>query len=328
MSISNFLFILFLLPFLLIFNLGGTYINDGLGQFFYLLYYNAIAIWGTILLIRHKNTDNRIKYNIWGIILLLFITSHYITISRHDVNSMVWLLPFTIWAPITVLWMLIRKTKFRYFYLLCFLAFPVFVATKGFIRTQKFLITCKQQTPSIQYNPIYLPEKFFHITDRGFEANIIEVNGKYNDKKEWISYLDERLYKDYHNQILVYSTCSETEGIKNILNKISANNVILCNDSFIKEISSEVQQIVNTINLVKDGKKEPIVTDIRLRLAAKPFVGSFLAKIGKKNITYCNHSDYKFQHSLWRNIKTDKSYQKFIKLQKNTKANRKKTFTP
>lgn len=318
MTISNFLFILFLLPFLFIFKLGGTYSDDGLGQGFYLFYYYAIAIWGIILLILHENTDKKIKYNIWGIILFLFITSHYITICRHGIKALDYLFPLIIWPPLTILWILVRKLKFRYFYLLCFVAVPIFFSIKDFIKELQFSITCEQQTPSIQYNPIYLPEKFFHMANGKLEANIIEIDGKYNEKKEWISYLDERLYEDYHNQILVYTSCSELRHIKNILKNISANNVVLCHDRSIKETSSEVQQIVNTINLVKDGKKEPIVTDIRLRLAAKPFIGSFLAKKGKKNITYCSYSDYDPQNNtLWRKIKTDKSYSKFIKIKKN-----------
>lgn len=323
MTISNILFFLFLLPFLCIFKLGGTYGSDGLGQIFYLLYYYAIAIWGIILLILHKNTNKKIKYNIWGIILFLLITSHYITICRHGIKALDYLFPLIIWPPLTILWILVRKLKFWYFYLLCFVAVPIFFSIKDFIKEQQFSISCEQQTPSIQYNPIYLPEKFFHMANGKLEANIIEVDGKYNEKKEWISYLDERLYEDedYHNQILVYTSCSDLryiKNIKNILKNISANNVVLCHDRSIKETSSEVQQIVNTINLVKDGKKEPIVTDIRLRLAAKPFIGSFLAKKGKKNITYCTYSDYDPQNNtLWRKIKTDKSYSKFIKIKKN-----------
>ena len=86
----------------------------------------------------------------------MFITSHYITLCRHGIKALDYLFPLILWPPLTILWILVRKLKFRYFYLLCFVAVPIVFSIKDFIKELQFSMTCEQQTPPIQYNPIYL----------------------------------------------------------------------------------------------------------------------------------------------------------------------------
>ena len=324
LSVSNILLVLFLLPFLVLFKLGGTYGEDGLWQGFYFFYYNFISIWIILKLVKHRNTKNIVRYRVWAGVLFLFITSHYITLSRYGIDAKYYLFPYTVWAPLTIIYLLTRRSKLCYVYIFVFLAIPLFFSLKSYIKEQYFLFTCEKQTPEIQYNPIYLSEKFFHITEDGLEANVIEVDGKYNDKGEWISYLDERLYKDYNNQILVFknATCNNIERIKNILKNISAHNVILCKNSSVKDVFSDIRQFTTTLNLIENDENIPLVTGIRLGFAESPFWGSF---IKKKKIIYCNYKDYNIKDNTFlQNIKENNLYNQFIKLKQNNENHRPK----
>ena len=315
-NLSNIIFVLLLYPFIAIFKLGGVYIDDGLTFGGYLLYYEIIAMYAILKLFIHRNTKNIKEYRIWASLLFLFIISHYVTLSRHGIDAKFCLSPLIVWAPLTIIYFLTKINELRYICMFCFIAIPLFFSISSFIKEKEFIRTCEKQTPSIQYNPIYLPQKFFHHTDDGMQPNIVEVDGKYDENKEWISYLDERLYKDYNNQILIYKSCKKIEKIKNILKDVSVKNVILCGDSYIKDVSPNIRQFTTTLNLVKDYEYLPLVTIIQLSLTEDPFWGVNSFKKGKK-VTRCNYEKYKNKRLL-QVIKENDLYNQFIKIKEDT----------
>ncbi|MFV0626366.1 MAG: hypothetical protein ACK5N8_03330 [Alphaproteobacteria bacterium] len=91
------------------------------------------------------------------------------------------------WAPLFITFLfLVYDIKYKLIYILLFFAIPIGAIAREKIITDNFIATCESKTPKAEYNPIYLPDEFFHeeIIDgkRILEPNIKDSTEIKNNK--------------------------------------------------------------------------------------------------------------------------------------------------
>ena len=159
------------------------------------------------------------KRNLVFIPLLIFLIFLYIiAVKSHRYTA--GLLDVLYFLPVLVAFILWNKKSANPTRnLIIFLAVPFSLIVFDKIVTLGFQLSCPFTTPEAEYNPIYLPKRFFHEEDGKLVPNIQEIN-------QIPSFHD---LPDVHweHSILVYETCGwiKEEIAKELLRK---ENVILC----------------------------------------------------------------------------------------------------
>lgn len=244
--------------------------------------------------------------------------------------------------PIIILfWFLIRRLKWRYLFLLLFLAFPAFLVVKDGIEIYHFKNTCNQNTPKAWYDPIYLPIDFFHeekdnngVTKR--VPNIIKL-----------PVYDDSLYDKYKKHISFYWNCdifkgNATDVIERrarIKNLILQGNIVLCpqtmnfddcswipeksirtmlrlnfnRHSCIPEITEILPSSKTVYRLTEDGSFIPVATFFAQQYIGTPFMRKLFPNHNKINCKY-NVNDTYNNHSWYR--RSEQAFENYIKLKK------------
>ena len=159
------------------------------------------------------------KRNLVFIPLLAFlIYLYFIAIGMHKYTAGLLDPIFFLPALITfILWNKMSANPVRN--LIIFLAVPFSFVAFDKIATLGFQLSCPFTTPEAEYNPIYLPKRFFHEENGKLAPNIQEIN-------QIPSFHD---LPDVHREhsILVYDTCGwvKEKIAKELLRK---ENIILC----------------------------------------------------------------------------------------------------
>ena len=149
-------------------------------------------------------------------ILLIFL--YIIAVKSHRYTA--GLLDVLYFLPVLVTFTLWNKKSAKPTRnLIIFLAVPFSLIAFDKIVTLGFQLSCPFTTPEAEYNPIYLPKRFFHEKDGKLIPNIQEI-------KELQVYANYRV-PDISNTIFLYDFCGWTD--KNVTQKlIEQRNIVLC----------------------------------------------------------------------------------------------------
>lgn len=159
------------------------------------------------------------KRNLVFIPLLIFLIFLYIiAVKSHRYTA--GLLDVLYFLPVLVTFILWnKKTANPTRNLIIFLAVPFSLIAFDKIVTLGFQLSCPFIIPETEYNPIYLPKRFFHEEDGKLVPNIQEI-------KELQVYANYRV-PDINNTIFLYDFCGWTD--KNVTQKlIEQRNIVLC----------------------------------------------------------------------------------------------------
>lgn len=159
------------------------------------------------------------KRNLVFIPLLIFLIFLYIiAVKSHRYTA--GLLDVLYFLPVLVAFILWNKKSANPTRnLIIFLAVPFSLIVFDKIVTLGFQLSCPFTTPEAEYNPIYLPKRFFHEKDGKLIPNIQEI-------KELQVYANYRV-PDISNTIFLYDFCGWTD--KNVTQKlIEQRNIVLC----------------------------------------------------------------------------------------------------
>ena len=151
-------------------------------------------------------------------LLALLIYLYFIAIRMHKYTA--GLLDPIFFLPALIAFILWnKKTANPTRNLIIFLAVPFSLIAFDKIVTLGFQLSCPFTTPEAEYNPIYLPKRFFHEEDGKLVPNIQEI-------KELQVYANYRV-PDISNTIFLYDFCGWTD--KNVTQKlIEQRNIVLC----------------------------------------------------------------------------------------------------
>lgn len=189
----------------------------------------------------NKRTDKNIPAKrVYYSLLLIPTFLFYIVIAGMSCKSTLCLLnPFNFLPALVVFWFLIKGTKHKKTYVLLFFAFPMLIIANDYLQTWYFLATCEAKTPKAEYNPIYLPDEFFHEEIIDGETKLVP---NIRDSTEINNFNNIESNKFSSGYIYIYWVCSVFENRKpskpESIDKLSMttrgliknNNIILCKD--------------------------------------------------------------------------------------------------
>lgn len=245
------------------------------------------------------------KRNLVFIPLLIFLIFLYIiAVKSHRYTA--GLLDILYFLPVLVTFILWnKKTANPTRNLIIFLAVPFSLIAFDKIVTLGFQLSCPFTTSEAEYNPIYLPKRFFHEEDGKLVPNIQEIN-------RIPSFHD---LPDIHQEhsILVYDTCGwvKEKIAKELLRK---GNVILCK---IRKSNLDIpdylkpKKYLNPLSLSivmidNEGTKTTIAT-LYSKLLIKGYESEWLRK---PSLSYCGYGNiFMTNKAQFKN-----EYEKYIKL--------------
>lgn len=151
-------------------------------------------------------------------LLALLIYLYFIAVKSHRYTA--GLLDIFYFFPVLITFILWNKKSANTTRnLIIFLAVPFSLIAFDKIVTLGFQLSCPFTTPDAEYNPIYLPKRFFHEENGKLVPNIQEI-------KELQIYANYRV-PDISNTIFLYDFCGWTD--KNVTQKlIEQRNIVLC----------------------------------------------------------------------------------------------------
>lgn len=151
-------------------------------------------------------------------LLALLIYLYFIAVKSHRYTA--GLLDIFYFFPVLITFILWNKKSANPTRnLIIFLAVPFSLIAFDKIVTLGFQLSCPFTTPDAEYNPIYLPKRFFHEENGKLVPNIQEI-------KELQIYANYRV-PDISNTIFLYDFCGWTD--KNVTQKlIEQRNIVLC----------------------------------------------------------------------------------------------------
>ena len=235
-------------------------------------------------------------------ILLIFL--YIIAVKSHRYTA--GLLDVLYFLPVLVTFTLWNKKSAKPTRnLIIFLAVPFSPIVFDKIVTLGFQLSCPFTTPEAEYNPIYLPKRFFHEEDGKLVPNIQEIN-------QIPSFHD---LPDVHweHSILVYETCGwiKEEIAKELLRK---GNVILCKvrksnldiPDYLKPKKYSNPLFLSIVMLDNEGTKTTIAK-LYSKLLIKGYENKWLRK---PSLSYCGYGNiFMTSKAQFKN-----EYEKYIKL--------------
>lgn len=207
---------------LLIISLPEIFVYDGgeaiLGLWNTLAWFALWAVFIVSMLALPMYYKSKKRNLVFISLLILLIFLYIIAVKSHRYTA--GLLDVLYFLPVLVTFILWNKESANPTRnLIIFLAVPFSLVAFDKIVTLGFQLSCPFTTPEAEYNPIYLPKRFFHEEDRKLVPNIQEIN-------QIPSFHD---LPDVHREhsILVYDMCAwvKEEIAKELLRK---GNIILC----------------------------------------------------------------------------------------------------
>ena len=237
-------------------------------------------------------------------LLALLIYLYFIAIRMHKYTA--GLLDPIFFLPALIAFILWnKKTANPTRNLIIFLAVPFSLIAFDKIVTLGFQLSCPFTTPKAEYNPIYLPKRFFHEEDGKLVPNIQEIN-------RIPSFHD---LPDIHQEhsILVYDTCGwvKEKIAKELLRK---GNVILCKvrksnldiPDYLKPKKYSNPLFLSIAMLDNEGTKTTIAK-LYSKLLIKGYENKWLRK---PSLSYCGYGNiFMTNKAQFKN-----EYEKYIKL--------------
>lgn len=236
------------------------------------------------------------------LVLLMFL--YIVAVKSHRYTA--GLLDVLYFLPVLITFILWNKMSGKPVRnLIIFLAIPFSLVAFDKIVTLGFQLSCPFTTSKAEYNPIYLPKRFFHKEDGKLVPNIQEIN-------RIPSFHD---LPDVHREhsILVYDTCGwvKEKIAKELLRK---GNVILCK---IRKSNLDIpdylkpKKYLNPLSLSivmidNEGTKTTIAT-LYSKLLIKGYENGWLRQ---PSLSYCGYGNiFMTNKAQFKN-----EYEKYIKL--------------
>lgn len=242
-------------------------------------------------------------------LLAFLIYLYFIAIRMHKYTAGLLDPIFFLPALITfILWNKISAKPVRN--LIIFLAIPFSLVAFDKIVTLGFQLSCPFTTPEAEYNPIYLPKRFFHEENGKLVPNIQEINriSSFHD------------LPDVHREhsILVYDMCGwvKEKIAKELLRK---GNVILCK---VRKSNLDIpdylkpKKYLNPLSLsivmVDDKGTKTTIAKLYSKLFIKGYENGWLRN---PSLSYCGYGNiFMTNKAQFKN-----EYEKYIKLSNDEK---------
>lgn len=237
-------------------------------------------------------------------LLALLIYLYFIAVKMHKYTA--GLLDPIFFLPVLITFILWNKKSANPTRnLIIFLAVPFSLIAFDKIVTLGFQLSCPFTTFKAEYNPIYLPQRFFHEEDGKLVPNIQEINRipSFHDLPD--------LYREH--SILVYDTCGwvKEKIARELLEK---GNIILCK---IRKSNLDIpdylrpKKYINSLSLTivmvdNEGRKTSIA-----KLYSKLLIKGYEKKwLRKPSLSYCRYGNiFMTNKAQFKN-----KYEKYIKL--------------
>lgn len=276
-----------------------------------------ISIISSILFIKHRNTENGDYgfYRFLVFIILLLLYKLHLT----GVTSPIGMLGIFVFMPLLLSFIFLTyRTKFFNIYLILFFSIPISLTIRDRIITTNFLETCDAETPKAEFNPIYLPDEFFHEEVVNGETklvpNVVVTSIVYDSEIE----REKQEFKE--NYIYIYNNCGyfdykdRTTIVRSL---IKEGYIILCKDGsyYKKELKcshcskESYEYTIEKVSLDKKVKRDVLsrAWDLSIYTSSNP---SYI----KGTWVHCLYNAKEKNEVKFPKIRnTEKDYRNFIK---------------
>ena len=225
------------------------------------------------------------KRNLVFIPLLIFLIFLYIiAVKSHRYTA--GLLDVLYFLPVLIafiLWNKMSANPVRN--LIIFLAIPFSLVAFDKIVTLGFQLSCPFTTSKAEYNPIYLPKRFFHEEDGKLVPNVKVIN-KYGTFKEYRYDKVKYTIPDTNNTIFMYTRCTlqDTDITDKLLEK---GNIVLCRDVHSLDINYQkiIDSFIATIEKMEKGGQKVKIATLHSKILNKKYEKRWLRRLSS---SYCS----------------------------------------
>lgn len=228
------------------------------------------------------------KRNLVFIPLLIFLIFLYIiAVKSHRYTA--GLLDVLYFLPVLVAFILWNKKSANPTRnLIIFLAVPFSLIVFDKIVTLGFQLSCPFTTPKAEYNPIYLPKRFFHEEDGKLVPNIQKVS-KYGTFKEYRYDKVKYTIPDTDNTIFMYTRCT-LQDIDITDKLLEKGNIVLCQNTHLLDINYQkvIDSFIATIEKMEKGGKEVKIATLHSKVLNKKYEHFWLRYLSESYCSFCN----------------------------------------
>ena len=220
-------------------------------------------------------------------LLALLIYLYFIAIRMHKYTAGLLDPIFFLPALITfILWN--KKTANPTRNLIIFLAVPFSLIAFDKIVTLGFQLSCPFTTPKAEYNPIYLPKRFFHEEDGKLVPNIQKIS-KYGTFKEYRYDKVKYTIPDTDNTIFMYTRCT-LQDIDITDKLLEKGNIVLCQNTHLLDINYQkvIDSFIATIEKMEKGGKEVKIATLHSKVLNKKYEHFWLRYLSESYCSFCN----------------------------------------
>lgn len=216
-------------------------------------------------------------------LLAFLIYLYFIAIRMHKYTAGLLDPIFFLPALITfILWNKISAKPVRN--LIIFLAIPFSLVAFDKIVTLGFQLSCPFTTPEAEYNPIYLPKRFFHEENGKLVPNI-KVVSKYGTFKEYRYDKVKYTIPDTNNTIFMYTRCTlqDADITDRLLEK---GNIVLCQNIHSLDINYQkvIDSFIATIEKMEKGGQKVNIATLHSKILNKKYEKCWLRRLSS---SYC-----------------------------------------
>lgn len=217
-------------------------------------------------------------------LLALLIYLYFIAVKSHRYTA--GLLDIFYFFPVLITFILWNKKSANPTRnLIIFLAVPFSLIAFDKIVTLGFQLSCPFTTPDAEYNPIYLPKRFFHEEDGKLVPNIQEVS-KYGTFKEYRYERVKYAIPDTNNTIFMYTRCT-LQDIDITDKLLEKGNIVLCQNIHFLDINYQkvIDSFVATIEKMERGGQKVKIATLHSKILNKKYEKYWLRYSSK---SYCS----------------------------------------
>lgn len=181
-----------------------------------------------------------------------------------------------------------KKTKNPSRNLIVFLFVPFCLVAFDKIVTLGFQVSCPFTTPAAEYNPVYLPKRYFHEENGKLVPNIQEIS-KYGTFKEYRDDKVKYTIPDTDNTVFMYTRCTLQD--KDITDRLlKKGNIVLCQNIHFLDINHQevIDGFIATIEKMEKGGKKVKIATLYSKILNKKYEKFWLRR---SSSSYCHFGD-------------------------------------